>query len=216
MIISIREKVYQKIRDDITYGRLSPGEHLVEERLAKEFNASRTPIREALRQLESEGLISFERNKGITISKLSVKQVDEIYNLRLILESYAARLTAEKASKKDVAYLRDLHEKLKTAATAHDLKGWLDNNTLFHDFLSQHSGNSNLIAILNILKRRIYRYKYTIVRIPGHFEDYIVHHEGILRGCEKNDGKMAEDYMQLHLEQTRKVLIDFLNTFPNL
>jgi DNA-binding GntR family transcriptional regulator len=211
---SLREKIYGKIRDDITYGALSPGERLVEDTLAKRFRASRSPIREALRQLESEGLIEFERNKGITVSKLSIKQVDEIYSIRWLLESHATRLCAEKATKNNVLYLRDLHEKLKAAAKAYDLRNWLDNNTLFHNFLSDHSGNSNLIAILDILKRRIYRYKYMIVRIPGHFGEYIRHHEGIVRGCQKNDGAMAEKYMKLHLEKIKEVLIDYLQTFP--
>jgi len=211
---SLREKIYEKIRDDITYGTMSPGERLVEDALAKRFKASRSPIREALRRLESEGLIEFARNKGITVSKLSIKQVDEIYTLRWLLESYATRLCAERATRNDVLYLKDLHEKLKAAAKAYDLKNWLDNNTLFHNFLSDHSGNSNLIAILDILKRRIYRYKYMIVRIPGHFGEYIKHHEGILWACGRNDGAVAEEYMKLHLEKIKQVLIDYLQTFP--
>ena len=88
---SIREKIYQKVRDRITYGFLNPGERLIEENLVKEFKVSRTPIRESLRQLENEGLITFERNKGFTVSKLSPKQVDEIYQLPWILEGYAAK-----------------------------------------------------------------------------------------------------------------------------
>src|SRR4030043_2088390 len=104
MTESLREKIYQAVRDDITYGRLSSGERLVESMLVERFRASRSPIREALRQLVSEGLITFERNKGITVSKLSTREVDEIYTLRWLLESYAARLTAGKATKKDLKY----------------------------------------------------------------------------------------------------------------
>ena len=211
MTKSLREKIYQKIRDDITYGKFAPGERLVEDRLVQEFKASRSPIREALRQLESEGLITFARNKGITVARLSIKQVDEIYSLRWLLESYAARLTAERFAKKDIPYLRDLQKNLRVAAKNMDLRDWLHNNTLFHNFLSEHCGNSNLITILDILKRRIYRYKYTVVRVPGHFEDYIKHHEGILKGCERNDGPMAEKYMKLHLETIKDVLINHLN-----
>jgi DNA-binding GntR family transcriptional regulator len=211
---SLREKIYQNIRDGITYGNLSPGERLLEDKLAERFKVSRSPIREALRQLESEGLIEFERNKGITVTKLSIKQVDEIYSLRWLLESYAARLSAEIATKNDVKYLRNLNEKLKKAAQAYDLKRWLENNSLFHNFFAEHSGNNNLTQILDILKRRIYRYR-MVVRVPGHFEDYIRHHEGILRGCEKRDGEMAEKYMKIHLEMVKRVTIDFLNSFSH-
>ena len=135
---SIREKIYQKIRDDITYGKLSPGERLIEADLVKEFKASRGTIREALRQLESEAFIKFVRNKGITVSKLSIKEVDEIYKLRSILESYAARLTAEKATSAHTRYLSDLQDKLRNAAKNLDLQNWLHNNDLFHSFIVEH------------------------------------------------------------------------------
>jgi DNA-binding GntR family transcriptional regulator len=208
---SLREQIYKKIRDDITFGKLSPSERLVEARLVHDFKVSRSPIREALRQLESEGLITFERNRGITITKLSIKQVDEIYSLRWLLESYATRLTAERCEKKDIPYLRDLQEKLSIAAKNMDLRDWLHNNSLFHNFLINHSDNSNLIQVLGNLKRRVYRYHYITVSIPGHFETYLGHHAGMLQGCEKKDGKMAEKYMKLHLQTIKDVLIEHLN-----
>lgn len=214
MTESLRQKIYQSIRDNITYGKLSPGERLVESDLAEHFKASRSPIREALRQLESEGLIRINQNKGITVSKLSPEEIDEIYNLRWLLESYAARLSAEKATKTYVVYLRDLHKKLKLAAKNSDLPNWIQNNILFHDFLSENSGNKNLHQILSTLKRRVYLYHYVIVNIPGNFKAYIEHHEQILRACEKNDGEAAERYMKLHIETVKQVLINYLNRFP--
>jgi DNA-binding GntR family transcriptional regulator len=214
MAESLRQKIYYSIREDITYGRLSPGERLVESKLAEQFKASRSPIREAIRQLESEGLIRFNQNKGITVSKLSPEEVDEIYSLRWLLESYAARLSAEKATKTHVVYLRDLHKKLKLAAKNSDLPNWIQNNILFHDFLSENSGNNNLHQILITLKRRVYLYHYVIVSIPGIFKAYIEHHDQILRACEKNDGETAEKYMKLHIETIKQVLINYLNRFP--
>jgi len=211
---SIREKIYQKVRDRITYGFLNPGERLIEENLVKEFKVSRTPIRESLRQLENEGLITFERNKGFTVSKLSPKQVDEIYQLRWILEGYAARLTAEKASERDVMRLRELNGRLRKMVQENDLMGWLTFNAMFHDYLCDHCGNENLISIVKIIQRRIYRYKYIIVNIPGYMEHYIEQHDCVIRGCEKNDGEMAETCMKAHLEKVRKVLLDHLNKYP--
>jgi DNA-binding GntR family transcriptional regulator len=214
MTESLRQKIYQSIRDDITYGKLSPGERLVESELAEHFKASRSPIREALRQLESESLIRINQNKGITVSKLSPEEVDGIYNLRWLLESYAARLSAEKATKSHVVYLKDLHKKLKLAAKNSDLSSWIQNNILFHDFFSENSGNSNLHQILVTLKRRVYLYHYVIVSVPGNFKAYIEHHDQILRACERNDGEMAEKYMKLHIETIKQVLINYLNRFP--
>ena len=213
---SIRERIYKEIRDQITFCRINPGERLVESALANEFNASRSPIREALRQLESEGLLKFKRNKGYTVSKLSVNQVDEIYNIRWLLESYATRMTAEKAGKREVQYLKGLNKKLRDDAMKKDLKGWLFHNTLFHTFFYEHCGNANLRAILETLHLRIHRYKFIIIRIPGYFKLYLDQHERILRACRNRDGEAAEKYMKLHMQTVKEVLMNHLNSFPDL
>ena len=210
---SLRQKIYQSIREDITYGKLFPGERLVESQLAEKFKASRSPIREALRQLESEGLIRLNQNKGITVARLSAKEVDEIYSLRWLLESYAARLSAGQATKAHLVYLKDLHEKLKVAGRNADLSSWIHHNILFHDFFSENSGNSNLHQMLVNLKNRVYLYHYIIVSVPGNFQVYLDHHEEILKACKKNDGEMAEKYMKLHIEHIKQVLIHHLDHF---
>lgn len=216
MTTLLRDKIYESIKNEITYGKLSPGERLIELKLSKKFRASRSPIREALCQLESEGLIKIDKDAGITVSKLSIEEIEELYNIRLLLESYAARLSAERLQRNDVVYLSGLHRKMKAAAKAYDLANWLENNTLFHNFLIQHSGNRNLDQILDILKRRIYRYKYLTVSIPGHFDEYIQQHDGILRGVKSNDGGMAENYMKLHIKTIKQLLIDYLRKFPGV
>jgi DNA-binding GntR family transcriptional regulator len=214
MTESLRENIYKNIRDDIMQGKLLPGQRLVESMLVERFKVSRSPIREALRRLESEGMITFEHNKGITVSRLSGQEIEEIYNLRWLLESYATHLSAERATRNDVTYLKNLNSKLKTAAKNYDLMSWIHNNVLFHDFLSENSGNGNLTQVLSTIKRRVYRYHYMIIRIPGHFKTYLDQHEGILRACENNDGKSAERYMKAHLQTIKRVLIDYLDKFP--
>jgi len=216
MAESLRQKIYLSIREEITHGEFAPGERLVEFKLAERFKTSRGPIREAMSQLESEGLIHFEQNKGFTVSKLSSKELEEIYNLRSLLEGYAARLGAESATKDHIKYLRDLHRQLKLAARNADLESWTQNNILFHDFFLQYSGNDNLRQVLDGLKRRVNWYHYMVVLIPGHFKAYIEHHEGLLRACEAKDGEMAEKFMRLHIDTIKQVLMDYLNRFPPL
>jgi DNA-binding GntR family transcriptional regulator len=213
MMESLRQKIYKSIRDDITYGKLFPGERLVESQLAEKFNASRSPIREAIRQLEGDGLIRVNQKKGITVSRLSIKEIVEIYKLRWLLEGYAARLSAEQVTKAQILYLRNLHEKLKVAGETSDVPTWIHNNILFHDFFSENCGNGNLHQILVNLKRRVYLYHYMIVSTPGNFKFYIDHHEEILKACKKNDGEMAEKYMKLHVESIKQVLLDQLDKF---
>lgn len=213
---SVRQNIYEALRDRITYGELHPGERIIEADLVREFKSSRGPVREALRLLESEGLINAENYKGICVAKLSVKDIEEIYDLRCLIESYAAHLTALRASKETVARLTELHHKLIKAAKEIDLENWLTNNTLFHACIEESCGNNNLILLIQTLKRRVYRYKYMIARIPNLLTAYVEHHEKILQEISKKNGKMAEKRMKQHIEFVKKALLSNLPKFPIL
>jgi len=212
---SLREKIYESIRDDITYGRLNPGERLIESDLAKQFNASRSPIREALRQLQTENLLTLKSNSGAIVSKLSIKQVDEIYNIRWLLESYAVRLNVERMNKDDIKYLTNLNNECRSAVKVNDLNKWLYNNRLFHHFFYENCGNENLGDLLKMLEPRIYRYRYIIVSIPGHFGTYLDQHACIVRECKRKDADAAEICMRMHIQRIKEVLLNHLNTFPD-
>ena len=213
---SVRQNIYEAVRDRITYGELHPGERLVEADLVREFKSSRSPVREALRLLESEGLITAENHKGIYVSKLSVKDIEEIYDLRCLLESYAARLTAEQKNKETVAQLTEIHHKLIDAAAKIDLEQWLINNTLFHECIDESCGNQNLISMIQTLKRRISRYKYMVIRVPDLLATYLEQHDKILQAISSGNGKMAEKYMRQHLEFVKEALLSNLSKFPIL
>jgi len=215
MVKSISDKIFEVIRDDITWGKYRPGERLVENQFIECFQVSRSPVREALKKLESEGLV--ERNgRGVEVTCLSVKEVDELYSLRGLLESYATGLAAEKFEKQDISYLKDLHEKLKIAATNMDIVNWLTYNDLFHDYFCKRCGNANLIQLIDNIKRKVYRYRYITVNIPGHYTSYLWEHEQIMEGCKNNNGKIAEKYMKLHWKNTQMILAKHLNEInPN-
>ena len=210
------KKFYQAIRDEITFGQLLPSERLVENDLAEKYGASRNTIRECLRQLQSEGLVEFTANKGVRISKLSTKQVDEIYSLRMLLESFATRLCAQKATPEQVAYLENLQRGCVKAASESDFKAWVKHNTDFHNFFYENCGNDNLKLLLDTLKRRVYRYQYIIISIPGNWEKFLASHEKILRACRDHDGRSAEKHMRYHLNHNRELLLDHLKKFPGL
>ncbi|HOG18461.1 MAG: putative HTH-type transcriptional regulator YdfH [Syntrophaceae bacterium PtaU1.Bin231] len=203
---SVRQDIYEKIRDDITFGRLMSGERLTEKKLSDLYKVSRSPIREALRQLESEGLISFERNKGIEVAKLSAKQVEEIYDLRELLEGFAVRTAIAKMTKRDIAYLEDLHKKLIKAAQSKDTQAWLHNNALFHGFFRDRADNENLCQLIIMLKRRIYRYQYMSVSYPRFFETYIEHHAALIEACRNKDVALAERTMKIHMRKVKDVI----------
>jgi len=213
---SIRQDIYERIRDDITYGRLMPGERLTENKLSNIYSVSRSPIREALRQLESEGLISFERNKGIEVSKLSVKQMEEIYDIRSLLEGYAVRISVELLTKKDIGALANIHENLIKAAQEKNIQEWLQNNALFHSYFRDKAGNENLCQLIIMLKRRTYHYQNMSLSYDRYFETYIEHHAAILEACKKKDVDLAERLMRQHVQTTKCAIAESLSMNRNL
>jgi DNA-binding GntR family transcriptional regulator len=207
---SLRERIYEKVKEDITLGKLAPGEHLVEERLAKGFKASRSPVREALRLLEAEGLIAFERNRGISVAKLSITQVKEIYVVRSLLESHAASIAAERIPEKAITRLKEFQEKQKIAASDVDLQGWLKWNEQFHKNLYDHCDNQVLIQMIDNMRRRVFRYRFITLSMPWAFKSYLEHHDKIIQGCEKKDGELAGKYTKLHMDLIKDELTNQL------
>ncbi|MCE5263753.1 MAG: GntR family transcriptional regulator [Deltaproteobacteria bacterium] len=212
---SLRETIYERVRDDITFGKLYPGQRLTEATLATALKASRSPVREALRQLESEGLITFERNKGIEVSRLSSKQVDEIFDIRMVLEGYAAHLTVARGlTEQDWQYLDKLNKALQQDAKKNDDQSWFQHNAGFHNFFRCHSGNHNLEQLISMLERRVYRYKYMSVSFPDQLKHYLEQHNNIIEACKKKDPDLVRVRMQEHLVYVKGVIGEYLKRFP--
>lgn len=212
---SLRETVYEQIRDDITFGKLYPGQRLTEATLATALKASRSPVREALRQLETEGLITFERNKGIEVSRLSAKQVDEIFDIRMVLEGYAAYLTVERGlTENDWQYLDKLNKALQQDAEKKDDQSWFQHNASFHNFFRCRSGNHNLEQLIAMLERRVYRYKYMSVSFPDQLEHYLEQHNNIIKASKKKEPDLVRERMQEHLVYVKGVIGEYLKKFP--
>ncbi|NIN91778.1 GntR family transcriptional regulator, partial [bacterium] len=110
--MSLQEDIYDRLKKSIIYGELSPGEKLSEVALAGKMKVSRTPIREAFRQLQMEGYITVESNKGAYVSKLPPEEIEEIYDIISLLEGYAAELTARRVKDSELRELRELQEQL--------------------------------------------------------------------------------------------------------
>jgi DNA-binding GntR family transcriptional regulator len=208
---SVRQNLYEKIRDDVTYGRLVPGERLTEMDLSNRYSASRSPIREALRQLESEGLLSFERNKGIAVRKLSIKQLDELYEAMAVLEGYVVSISVGKMVKKDIATLTDIHKQLVKAAKDKDLPSWFRTNLLFHVFFRNKADNETISTLIDMLQRRTHLYQHRSVSYYHAFDSYIQNHKDIINLCKKGDAEQAEKAMRLHVQTAKQYIMESLS-----
>ncbi len=212
--IFIRESVYNSLKSSITLGELKPGERLLEWELAARFRVSRTPIREAIRQLQSEGLVKVEPLKGATVTKLSVEEVKEIFSIRNVLESYSTELAVKNFGSREKEKLKEFRRQFNKHARSGDYSEWLETNIQFHLFFAKNSGNSNLYVFLKELRTRVHRYQFIAATSPAIINRYTKEHDEIIDAALDGNPKLSRTNMEKHLKSVHHVLTDFLKRFP--
>jgi DNA-binding GntR family transcriptional regulator len=209
-----RERAYQKIREAITYGHLKPGEKMVEMGLCQTFQIGRTPIREALRQLQMEGYIEVSVNRGAIIKKITVEELEWVYDTLSVLEAYAVELLTKKITRSEIKSLRTIQSNLAKATQKVDYKRWFDENNLFHEHLHRLSGNPVLSEEIVRLRNRIYRNRSLTLTLQGRFHAYIGEHKAILDAMIQRDSGKAATAMRTHLNNAKINVTKFLRENP--
>jgi len=155
----LRQQVLEALRRAIVSGRLAPGQRLTERALIEMLGVSRTVIREALRQIEAEGLVEIIPNKGPVVRKLSAAEAKDLYRIRAVLEGLAARLFAENAGEADVGQLSDALESIKLAYRGTDGELALEAKSKFYEILYRGGRSDTLGSMLAMVQARIWRWR---------------------------------------------------------
>ncbi len=199
---ALREIVFNQIVDDIIHGRINAGEKLLEITLAKKFNVSRTPVREALLQLEKEGYTSHTKDTGTIVRKISVQKVQEIYEILSILEANAVeQVSAGIISKKDLSFLDGLNNEMDRLANGKKYAEYMQKNAEFHNYFLKKQGNKTLMEIDSDLRRKIYRRVSEGLSLPIQIDNYIDSHKKIVEALKLKNGEKAKKLMLLHLKE---------------
>jgi len=211
-----RGQIYKAIKTDITSGRIKPGERLLETKLAAQFGVSRTPIREVIRQLESERLVTVEKRKGAIITKLSVAEVDEIYSLRIILEGHATSLAVKRLGERERKALREFRKAFIECMKSAKYAEWLEAGIRFHSFFAKNCGNLTLYKIIDDLRSRVHRYQFIVTTNMDSITRHTREHVDIIDAALKNDPELTRRKMEKHLRYVYKELEKVLSHFPSL
>jgi DNA-binding GntR family transcriptional regulator len=193
---TLREKILETIRDAILKGSLKPGERVSEPELAERFGISRTPIREAFRQLESEGYLEVIPRRGAVVASLSERDVVEFYSIKSILEGHAARIAAERLSDRDLDRLEAINAKLAQIAGDGDVKSFFRVHNEFHDLFIKASGNDKLAELINHLLLKFNRLRLASLSQPGRMDISVQEHRKIIEAFRKHDGDQAENLVR--------------------
>ena len=167
----LREVVFETLRDAIRKGILKPGERLMEIHLAEQLGVSRTPVREAIRKLELEGYVIMMPRRGTYVSNLSIKDINEVFEIRTSLDSLASGLAAERITDEELEHLQRLLVVIGEAIKEKNMEKIVEADTKFHDILYQASRNNRLVGIIYNLREQLTSFRAKSMAYPGRLEE---------------------------------------------
>lgn len=200
--------VQEKIREAIHSGKFQPGERIRETEVAQWLNVSRTPVREALRRLESEGIVTFASWRGVVVAQLDQQQIAELYAMRQILEGAAARLAAQHISATEL----DLLKRLQSQATRKSLgpEALAKLNRKFHEVIYVSTHNRYLLQMLNTLRSALTLLQGTTYSLKGRTETAASEHRSIVEAIEARNPDAAEAAARTHIEHAERARFQML------
>lgn len=197
--------VAEVIRDGILEGRLRPGDRLKEDMLAKELAVSRTPVREAIAMLQAEGLLEAQQHRGAQVRSYTAGELEEIYDLRSILEGYAARRAATRITDRELARLRTSVERMEKLKPK-DVEHLVQQNGIFHDTILQAADSQRLVAMVTQTRALPLIYQSYAWYTPAQLSLSLEYHRRVLSALERHDAEQAEYDMRHHLFNARDAL----------
>jgi DNA-binding GntR family transcriptional regulator len=206
----LRQQVIHSIRTAIAVGHFKPGDRLTERDLCEMTGVSRTLIREALRQLESEALITVVPHRGPIVTRLSVEQAEEIYQVRRELESLACELFAERATADDLKSIKASLKRLKAVLVSGSPTERLSAKNEFYDCLLQGAGNQTLAQSLSVLNSRIMVLRATSLQVQGRSRASIAELTVLVNALEARDPALARQLSRRHVDNAARSAIEIM------
>ena len=186
--LPLRDVVYNTLREAILKGELKPGERLMELQLASKLGVSRTPIREAIRMLELEGLAVTIPRKGAEVAKMTVKDMEDVLEVREALDELAAKIACNKITEEQLQTLSKVKDAFEESTKTTDIKQIAMYDEKFHDVIYESTGNVRLVNLLNNLREQIYRYRVEYLKNVEVYPRLIEEHETILGATGSQSG----------------------------
>lgn len=196
---SLSEKVYRSLRDGIAEGRYHTGDCLIEMKIAEELGVSRTPVREALKQLELEDLVVSHPNRGVVVKGFSNEDLQDVSTIRHLLEGQAAYWAAERISPELLSELKEVVELMEFYTQKNDIEHLVGLDTRFHEIIYEASGSRTIRHILASLHRNIRQARQSSLTLPDRAGYSLAEHKKIYGAIEKHDAPAAKAFMESHV-----------------
>lgn len=204
----LREVVYETLREAIRSGVLESGERLMEIQVAEELGVSRTPVREAIRRLEAEGLVIMIPRRGTYVSDLSLRDISDVFEIREALEGLAVGLAAERITDSELEELERMMVEFGEVIQRGDMEAMVEMDIRFHSKIYQASRNIRLVSILSNLREQTTRFRMASMSMPGRMQNTLEEHRAIVEALGQRDPDEASRVTQFHLAKAETILLE--------
>ena len=202
--LPLRDVVFNTLRNAILTGELSPGERLMEIKLADKLGVSRTPIREAIRKLELEGLVVNTPRKGAEVANISSEDLRDVLEVRRSLEVLAISLACDKMTDETLELLHENIDAFKHSIDAKATSDIASVDVTFHDIIYKSTGNNRLIQILNNISEQMYRYRFEYIKNKESWNRLVEEHMNIYEAIKNRDKDLAVKSILLHIDNQER------------
>lgn len=209
--LPLRDVVFNTLRQGILKGKLKPGERLMEIHLANQLGVSRTPIREAIRMLELEGLVIMLPRKGAQVANISKQDLRDVLELRKALDTLAVSLACERITPEVLAKLKAKSKEFEEVIKSKEFSKIAEADVEFHDIIHEASGNRRLSIMVNNLAERIYRYRLEYIKEIDDYSQLAAEHQEIVRCIENGDKEGAVKIIEIHIDNQEESIMTQLD-----
>ena len=210
--LPLRDVVFNTLRQAILRGELQPGERLLEIHLANKLGVSRTPIREAIRKLELEGLVLMIPRKGAVVAEITEKSLRDVLEVRRALEELAMKLACEKILDEEIEELKVAAKEFENALKTGDVTVYAEADVKFHDIIYRTTDNQRLIQLLYNLREQMYRYRVEYLKREDSHETLLAEHQYIIETLIKRDADEAVKAVCAHIDNQVTAVTDTIRT----
>jgi DNA-binding GntR family transcriptional regulator len=207
---SLHDELTERLRTLITRGDLAPGEKVPEKDLCKQFGVSRTPLREALKVLASEGIVTLRPNRGAMVSALTTEELEEVFPVMGALEALSGEIACKRITDREIQTIRKLHEAMVQHWKNGELQPYFRLNQRIHEAILEATRNDTLKSIYRGLSGRILSARYIANMSPARWAKAVEEHEAILKALDARDGARLSKILKAHLANKLATVKDWL------
>ena len=205
--LPLRDVVFNTLRKAILTGELRPGERLMEIHLANRLGVSRTPIREAIRKLELEGLVTMIPRRGAEVAQITEKSMKDVLEVRRALDALCAELACDRISEEEMGKLEEACAGFEKATRTGDTTAIAKADVALHDIIVSATGNRRLVQLVNNLAEQMYRYRFEYIKDESQHERLVEEHRIIYESIRAKDREAAAAAAKMHIDNQEKSVI---------